>query len=157
MFEMATEILLITEAKSSDTKSFYRCNTPLYRCVKSAFEMQFGNFETDIDFLAFFEEIKCKIEYLVTEEIDRKDMTIRNKQRSENVDSLSKRLRTHRPKCIIIIMKDIEKFVLMAIERAKLSEVLFIKSVPFPAMSERNRINCELGIAEILKDYVLGH
>lgn len=154
---MQTEILLITEARSSDTKSFYKCNTPLYRSVKRAFEMQFGNFKTDIDFLAFFEEIKCKIEYLVTEEIDRRDVTIRNKQRSEGVDSLAKRLRTYRPKYIIIIMKDIEKFVLMAVERANLPEDLFIKSVPFPAMSEKNRINCELKIAEIIKDYVSGH
>ncbi|MBF6645674.1 MAG: hypothetical protein GXO46_03550 [Chlorobi bacterium] len=154
---MPTEILLITEAKASDTKSFYKCNTPLYRSVKSAFEMQFGNFETDIDFLAFFKEMKCKIEYLVTEVIDRKDKKIRQKQRSESVDSLSKRLRIYRPKCIIIIMKDIENFVLMAVERANLPEDLFIKSVPFPAMSEKNRINCELGIAKILKDYVVGH
>lgn len=136
---MAAEILLITEAKSSDTKSFYKCNTPLYRSVKFAFERQFGNFETDIDFLAFFEEMKCKIEYLVTEKINRKDMTFRNKQRSESIDSLSKRLRIYRPRCIIIIMKDIEKFVLMAVKKAKLSEVLFIKSVPFPAMSEKKQ------------------
>ncbi|MCX3264188.1 hypothetical protein [Pedobacter agri] len=151
---MATEILLITEAKSSDTKSFYNCNTALYRCVKSAFEMQFGIFETDTDFLAFFREMNCELEYLVTAEMNRTDMATRRNQRSESVDSLSERLRAHRPKYVIVIMKDIEKYVIMAIEKAKLPKEALLTSVPFPAMSEKNRINCTLGIAQILKDYL---
>ncbi len=151
---MAIEILLITEAKSSDTKSFYNCNTVLYRCVKSAFEMQFGSFETNDEFLAFFREMNCELDYLVTAEISRTDMATRRNQRSESVDSLSERLKKHQPKYIIVIMKDIEKYVLKAIEKAKLPREALLTSVPFPAMSEKNRINCALGISEILSDFV---
>jgi len=116
--------------------------------------MQFGAFDSDQDFLTFFRKMNCELEYLVTEAISRKDMATREKQRSKGIQSLSQRLKRHRPKYIIVIMKDIEKYVLLAVEKAKLLEDTFIKSVPFPAMSEKNRINCEIETAKILKDYV---
>ena len=36
------EILFITEAAAGKDKNFYRCNTVLFRSIKTAFEMQFG-------------------------------------------------------------------------------------------------------------------
>lgn len=150
-----SRILFVTESPSSSSKSFYNKNSPLFRAMKVAFEEVFGNFADDNEFLIFFQDLGCRLIYLIPKPFKKDNKMKRDELRRDNVSHLGQLLKHHNPQYIVVVMKALDQFVNQAVEISGGNTLREIISVPFPAMSERNRLQCIQGIKEFFKESIL--
>ena len=148
------KMLFITEALQPGNVFFYRKNSNVFRAVKEAFAQVFGEFESDEDFLAFFKENGCYVDYLCPVLINGLPQEVRQQVRTDGIKPLSGRLALLQPEVVVTVMKVLEKEVNAAIELSGLTSVVFRKSVAFPAHSKTNADKCVSELVGILEELV---
>jgi len=146
------KILFITEAVQPGNIFFYRKNSNVFRAVKEAFVQVFGGFENDEEFLAFFKENGCYIDYLCPVLINGLPLEVRQQVRKDGIKPLSERLAILQPKVVITVMKVLEKEVLEAIQLSEITSVKFTSAVAFPAHSKTNADKCVSELVGILEE-----
>jgi len=146
------KVLFITEAVQPGNVFFYRKNSNVFRAVKEAFAHVFGGFENDEEFLAFFKENGCYVDYLCPVLINGLPPEVRQQVRTDGIKPLSGRLALLRPQVVVTVMKVLEKEVLEAARLSGITSVLFTKAVAFPAHSKTNADKCVKGLVEILNE-----
>ncbi len=146
------KVLFITEAVQPGNVFFYRKNSNVFRAVKEAFAHVFGGFENDEEFLAFFKENGCYVDYLCPVLINGLPPEVRQQVRTDGIKPLSGRLALLRPQVVVTVMKVLEKEVLEAVRLSGITSVLFTKAVAFPAHSKTNADKCVKGLVEILNE-----
>lgn len=132
-------------------KHFYLANTNLYRTIYTAFEQVYGKFNSAQEFLNFFKSMGFYLDHLSQSAIDKTDAVRRKAARQEAVFSLSERLKLYQPEIVIILMKDIQKEVIQAVEISEINSVRLLTAVPYPAGSDTNKKNCIAAIVSVLK------
>ena len=151
------KILFIAETPGFDssgrlTQHFYFANNNLFRTIFTAFELVYGSFDSAQAFLSFFKSIGCYLDHLSPGAINRSDKEERKAGRQRAVPSLAARLKSYEPEIIIVLMKDIHKQVVEALETSGVDTVRLLEAVPYPAGSDTNRKNCIAEIASLLRD-----
>ncbi len=149
-----TQIIFITEAVQPGKVFFYRKNSNVFRAIKEAFNQVFGEFKSDDEFLAFFKENGCYVDYLCSEMINGLPLEVRQKARTAGIKPLSERLALLQPKVVITVMKILEKQVDEAVSLSKITSVQYRKAVAFPAHSKTNADKCIQELVEILEELV---
>jgi hypothetical protein len=148
------KMLFITEAVQPGNVFFYRKNSNVFRAVKEAFSQVFGGFETDEDFLVFFKENGCYVDYLCPVLINGLPTEVRQKVRKDGIKPLSERLALFQPKVVVTVMKVLEKEVLEAIQLSGIASVQYTKAIAFPAHSKTNADKCVKGMIEIFNEFL---
>ena len=146
------QILFITEAVQPGNVFFYRKNSNVFRAVKEAFTIVFGSFKDHDDFLMFFKENGCYVDYLCLEQINGLAATVRQKMRSNGVKPLSERLALMQPKVIITVMKVLDREVSEAVKLSAITCVEYTKAIAFPAHSKTNADKCVKELVTILNE-----
>jgi len=146
------KLLFITEAVQPGNVFFYRKNSNVFRAVKEAFAQVFGGFENDEDFLAFFKENGCYVDYLCPVLINGLPPEVRQQVRTAGIKPLSQRLALLQPKVVITVMKVLEKEVLEAIQLSEITSVQYTKAIAFPAHSKTNADKCVSELVGILEE-----
>ncbi len=148
------KMLFITEAVQPGNIFFYRKNSNVFRAVKEAFSQVFGGFKSDEEFLVFFKENGCYVDYLCPDMINGLTIEFRKQVRTDGIEPLSERLALLQPKVVVTVMKVLEKEVNAAIEISGLTSVAFRKAVAFPAHSKTNADKCVSELMGILEELV---
>src|SRR5579875_2258726 len=86
------QIIFIAEAVQPGKRFFYLKNSNVFRAVKEAFSRVFGEFKNDEDFLAFFKENGCYVDYLCDQMINGLPPQVRQSVRENGIKPLSERL-----------------------------------------------------------------
>lgn len=146
------QILFVTEAIQPGKRFFYRKNSNVFRAIKEAFGQVFGEFKSDEDFLIFFKENGCYVDYLCDELINGLPPKVRQKARSDGVKPLSKRLTVLLPKVIITVMKVLESEILEAVKLSAITSVEYTNAIAFPAHSKTNADKCVAELVAILEE-----
>lgn len=144
------KILFIGEAPGRADKNFYLGNNNLYRTVVMAFKELYGDFNSRVEFLAFFRAAGCYLDHLGLEHTERHDMEKRKANRQNGISSLSEKLKTGQPETVIILMKALEKQVQQAIDLSGIKTIQHQTTVSYPAGSDTNRLACIRGLVAIL-------
>ncbi len=142
-------LLFVAESPPKGGTFFYFRNSNLYFAIKEAFGRTFRKFD-DIEFLEFFKEQGCYLEDLCLIPVNGLSKSKRNKERFKGIEPLAQRIKEHKPKGIVILMKGITAEVITAIEKSNIKSVELIKVTSFPAHSESNRQNCISGVQSAL-------
>lgn len=150
------KILFVAEAPGFDksgrlVQHFYFADNNLFRTIFKAFEAVYGAFGSAQDFLAFFKASGCYLDHLSNVAINRSDKIERQLGRQNAVQNLSERLKLYQPEVIIVLMKDIQKYVAEALELSDRHSVKIFEAVPYPAGSDTNQKNCIAEIIGLLK------
>lgn len=148
------KMLFITEAVQPGNIFFYRKNSNVFRAVKEAFNQVFGGFKNDEEFLVFFKENGCYVDYLCPDMINGLPPEVRQQVRTDGIKPLSERLAFIQPKAVITAMKVLEKEVNAAIELSGVTSVAFRKAIAFPAHSKTNADKCVQELVGILEELV---
>jgi len=146
------KMLFITEAVQPGNVFFYLKNSNVFRAVKEAFAQVFGGFKNDEEFLVFFKENGCYVDYLCPVLINGLPPEVRQQVRTDSIKPLSGRLALLQPKVVVTVMKVLEKEVNAAIELSGLTSVAFRKAVAFPAHSKTNADKCVSELVGILEE-----
>ncbi|GHB56525.1 uracil-DNA glycosylase family protein [Persicitalea jodogahamensis] len=151
------KILFIAEAPGFNgsgklTQHFYFADNNLFRTIFTAFEVVYGSFDSAQDFLTFFKSIGCYLDHLSVAAINRSDKAERKIGRQKAVPSLVERLKSYKPEMVIVLMKEIQKQVVEAVEISGIDSVRLLEAVPYPAGSDTNRKNCIAEIASLLRN-----
>lgn len=147
-----TQIIFIEEAVQPGKVFFYRQNSNVFRAVKEAFTQVFGEFKSNDEFLTFFKQNGCYVDYLCAGLINGLPPEVRQKTRTDGIKPLSGRLALHQPKVVITVMKVLENEVNQAVKLAGITSVEYQKAIPFPAHSKTNADNCVKTLTEILNE-----
>ncbi|MEO6685701.1 MAG: uracil-DNA glycosylase family protein [Dyadobacter sp.] len=145
------KILFIGEAPSAGAKRFYLGNTNLFRTIKTAFSECYGDLNSIEEFFYLFKSLGCYLDHLSSGPVNKEDKAGRKLARAAGVSSLSERLKYYQPEIVIILMKELQKQVNMAVELSGIQSIKKIEAVPYPAGSDTNRKNCIIAIVNILK------
>ena len=148
----AVQIIFITEAVQPENVFFYHKNSNVFRAVKEAFSQVFGAFASSADFLAFFKENGCYVDYLCPEMSNGLPPEVRQKVRTAGIQPLSERLALMQPKVVITVMKVLEKEVGEAVALSETTSVQYSKAIAFPAHSKTNADKCTKALIEILNE-----
>ncbi len=151
------KILFIAEAPGFNssgklTQHFYFADNNLFRTIFTAFEVVYGSFDSAQDFLTFFKSIGCYLDHLSLVAINRSDKDERKIGRQKAVPSLVERLKLYKPEIIIVLMKEIQKHVVEAVEISGIDSVCLLEAVPYPAGSDTNQKNCIAEITSLLRN-----
>lgn len=146
------KILFVGEAPAAGIKRFYLGNTNLFRTIKAAFSELYGDFKSTEEFFDLFKSLGCYMDHLSSEPVNKEDIPGRKLARAAGVFSLSERLKAYQPEIVIILMKELQKQVNMAVELSGIQSIKKIEAVPYPAGSDTNRKNCIIAIVSILKN-----
>jgi hypothetical protein len=146
------QFIFITEAVQPGNRFFYNKNSNVFRAIKEAFTQVFGAFGSNDDFLAFFKENGCYVDYLCPEMINDLPPEVRQKVRKVGIAPLSERLAVMQPKVVITVMKVLEKEVIEAIKLAAITSVKYTKAIAFPAHSKTNADKCVNELVAILNE-----
>ncbi|MEO5926645.1 MAG: uracil-DNA glycosylase family protein [Bryobacteraceae bacterium] len=111
-------LLFIGESPPASGRFFYRRDSGLYRAMREAFQRVHPALD-DESFLAAFRDAGCYLVDLCPEPVDRLDAASRRAACRAAEESLSKRIRRHRPTMIATLLRSIESNVLNAISRAQ--------------------------------------
>ena len=120
--------LFVGESPPFSGEFFYKCDSNLYFRMKEAF----GDTE---NFLSDFKNRGFFLDDLVLYPINQiKNEKERNQERSKNVSSFAKRIRSYRPAAVVSLMRAIEPMVVKAMQQAGLTSVpLYVTHFPiFP-------------------------
>ncbi len=148
------QILFVEEAIQPGNIFFYRKNSNVFRAVKEAFSLVFGAFKDNEEFLVFFKESGCYVDYLCPEMINGLSPEVRQQVRTDCVQPLGERLAWIKPKVVITVMKVLEKEVLAAIKLAGITSVEYTKAIAFPAHSKTNADKCVQELVAVLNELV---
>jgi hypothetical protein len=148
------KILFVEEAVQPGNIFFYRKNSNVFRAVKEAFSQVFGGFKGDEEFLVFFKENGCYLDYLCPVLINGLTIEFRKQVRTDGIKPLSERLALFQPKVVVTVMKVLEKEVNAAIELSGVTSVAFRKAIAFPAHSKTNADKCVSELVGILEELV---
>ncbi len=148
------KMLFITEAVQPGNIFFYRKNSNVFRAVKEAFSQVFGAFKSDEEFLVFFKENGCYVDYLCPQMINSLPPEVRQQVRTDGIKPLSRRLALLQPEVVVTVMKVLEKEVLEAVRLSGITSVLFTKAIAFPAHSKTNADKCVSELVGILEELV---
>ncbi len=148
------KLIFVTEAVQPGNVFFYRKNSNVFRAVKEAFAQVFGGFENDEEFLAFFKENGCYVDYLCPVLINGLTPEVRQQVRTAGIKPLSGCLALLQPKVVVTVMKVLEKEVLEAVRLSGITSVLFTKAIVFPAHSKTNADKCVSELVGILEELV---
>ncbi len=148
------QILFMEEAVQPGNMFFYRKNANVFRAVKEAFSQVFGAFKDHEEFLVFFKESRCYVDYLCPEMINGLSPEARQKVRTESIQPLSERLALIQPKVVVTVMKVLEKEVLEAIRLSAITSVQYTKAIAFPAHSKTNADKCVNELVVVLNELV---
>ncbi len=148
------KMLFVEEAVQPGNMFFYRKNSNVFRAVKEAFVQFFGEFKSHEEFLVFFKENGCYVDYLCPDMINGLLPEARQQVRADGIKPLSERLILMQPKVVVTVMKVLEKEVNAAIEISGLTSVAFRKAVAFPAHSKTNADKCVSELVGILEELV---
>ena len=66
----------------------------------------------------------------------------------KGIIQLAERIKIYKPKGIVILMKSIESEIRKSIEFSNVKTVKYIKAVPFPIRSKKNKNKCIEGVEE---------
>lgn len=146
------KILFVEEAVQPGNIFFYRKNSNVFRAVKEAFSQVFGGFKNDEEFLVFFKENGCYVDYLCPDMINGLLPEVRQQVRKDGIKPLSERLALFQPEAVITVMKVLEKEVNEAIGLAKITSVQFTAAVAFPAHSKANVDKCVGELVAVLNE-----
>lgn len=146
------QIIFITEAVQPGKVFFYLKNANGFRSVKEAFSQVFGEFKSNDDFLKFFKENGCYIDYLCPEIINGLTTEVRQKVRTDSIQPLSERLVLLQPKVVITVMKVMENKILEAVKLSAITSVKYAKAIAFPAHSKTNADKCVKELVLILNE-----
>ncbi len=146
------KILFVGEAPAAGERRFYLGNTNLFRTIKAAFSELYGDFNSTEEFFDLFKSLGCYMDHLSSEPVNKEDIPGRKLARAAGVSSLSERLKSCQPEIVIILMKELQKQVNMAVELSGIKSIKKIEAVPYPAGSDTNRKNCIIAIVSILKN-----
>ncbi|MCF0054927.1 hypothetical protein [Dyadobacter sp. CY356] len=146
------KILFVGEAPAIGVRRFYLGNTNLFRVIKAAFAECYGDFTSTEEFLDLFKSLGCYIDYLSLETVDKNDIPSRKLARASGVNPLSERLKLYQPEIVIILMKELQKQVKVAVEISNINSIKNMEAVPYPAGSDTNKKNCIIAIVRILKN-----
>lgn len=144
------EILFISDGKPVNNRYFYLKNSSMYRAVKEAFTIAFGEFSSDDEFLKAFVELGAYFESLTLEPIKYLPPHEQKAAREQGVKPLAERIAQMKPRLIIISIKAIEKYAREAISLSGVP-VEHVAVTPFPVKSMANVNNCINGIIAALK------
>ncbi|TLV01359.1 hypothetical protein [Dyadobacter luticola] len=147
------KILFVAEAPGGGEKHFYHGNTNLYRTIRGAFEIVYGNFNSPEDFIKFFKSIGCFLDHLSQAPLDKTNRQARLEGRKSAVASLSSRINEMNPEIVVVLMREITPFVESALGQSNIRSVQSLLVVPYPAGSHANKQNCISEITQILKQY----
>ncbi len=148
------QILFVEEAVQPGNVFFYRKNSNVFRAVKEAFSQVFGEFKSHEEFLAFFKENGCYVDYLCPDMINGLTIEFRKQVRTDSIKPLSERLTVLQPKVVITVMKVLEKEVLEAIRLSEITSVQYTKAIAFPAHSKTNADKCVSELVAVLEELV---
>ena len=150
----SVRVLYIAESPPSGGTFFYATNSNLFNCIKKAFINVFGDiFFDNLTFLKFFMANNFYLDDLCIEPVNDKTDSERKVLRREGIEPLSKRIISHSPDAIIILMKGIETEVKLAISKSNLN-IKNIFVTPFPSFSQANKDNCINENKEILEGLI---
>lgn len=152
----AVQLIFITEAVQPGKRFFYLKNSNVFRAIKEAFSQVFGEFKSDEEFLNFFKENGCYVDYLCNEMINGLAPEVRQAVRTNSIKPLSERLAAMKPKVVITMMKVLEPEVNKAIESSGITSVQYTRAVPFPAHSQTNVEKCIAALVEVLEELLEG-
>jgi hypothetical protein len=150
----AVRVIFITEAVQPGNVFFYHKNSNVFRAVKAAFVQAFGAFTNNDEFLNFFKETGCYVDYLCPDLINGLTIQARQQARTAGIKPLSERLALLQPQVVITIMKVLEKEVLEAIRLAEITSVTYTKAIAFPAHSKTNADKCVNELVGVLEELV---
>ncbi len=148
------KMLFVEEAVQPGNMFFYRKNSNVFRAVKEAFAQVFGEFKSHEEFLVFFKENGCYVDYLCPDMINGLPPEVRQQVRTDGTKPLSERMAFIQPKAVITVMKVLEKEVNAAIELSGVTSVAFRKAIAFPAHSKTNADKCVSELVGILEELV---
>lgn len=148
------KILFVEEAVQPGNMFFYRKNSNVFRAVKEAFSVVFGEFKDHEEFLIFFKETGCYVDYLCPDMINGLELPLRQKVRTESVEPLSRRLVLMQPQVVVTVMKVLEKETLEAIGLSGINSVRYTKAIAFPAHSKTNADKCVRELVVVLEELV---
>ena len=146
------QILFIEEAVQPGNMFFYRKNSNVFRAVKEAFTQVFGAFKDHEEFLTFFKENRCYVDYLCPDMINGLTIEFRKQVRTDSIKPLSERLILLQPKVVVTVMKVLEKEVLEAIRLSGITSVQYTKAIAFPAHSKTNADKCVSELVAVLEE-----
>lgn len=146
------KILFVEEAVQPGNMFFYRKNSNVFRAVKEAFGQVFGEFKSHEEFLKFFKENGCYVDYLCPDMINGLTIELRKQVRTDSIQPLSERLVLLQPIVVITVMKVLEKEVLEAIRLSEIDSVHYSKAIAFPAHSKTNADKCVNELVAVLND-----
>ncbi|WP_439559235.1 hypothetical protein [Dyadobacter sp.] len=147
------KMLFVAEAPGGGEKHFYHANTNLYRTIRDAFEVVYGNFNSPEDFIKFFKSTGCYLDHLSQVPLDKANRQARLDGRKTAAESLSSRINEMSPEIVVVLMKEIMPFVESALGQPGINSVRSLLVVPYPAGSHANKQNCISEITQILKLY----
>lgn len=137
-------VLFIGESPPAGVTFFYLANSNLARCTQDAFKVVFGETAgTGQSFLSFFKNLGCYLDDLCPQPINHVEKSQRRLCHAQAVDGLAARLHAYSPQVIVIVKKDIERFVEKARDQAGIKSVK-IEVLPFPAMGHQTTYQREL-------------
>lgn len=113
-------VLFVGESPPALGRFFYRENSGLYRAIHEAFTKAFPN-RREQNFLKSFRDLGCYLIDLCDRPVDHLKKKSRRKAHLKGESSLSKSLRTLRPKIIIVVVRSIARNVQRSEHRANWS------------------------------------
>ena len=145
------KVLFVGESPPAAGTFFYYANSNLYRCVHTAFSRVYGAKCGDGDhFLSFFKSVGCYLDDLCLVPVNAMDAEERQRHRDAGMVSLAERIKVMQPEAVIIVMKEIENEVRLAMSSSQWSPRI-VRVTTFPVHSERNREACVSQMVEALR------
>jgi hypothetical protein len=144
------KLLLVGESPPANGKFFYvksAMTTFTSRAFEKAHSVRFGQTS---DFLDYFKACGCFLDDIVHFPIDQFPYREREKRLSENVDSLSQRIKTADPFLVVVVLIKIEKYVVEAVGKSTLDPK--VRVLPFPGCGHQSKYIA--GLASIVGEYI---
>jgi hypothetical protein len=144
------KFLFIGESPPTSGDFFYKkSNMTIY--TRKTFEKVYGiSFSDHISFLDFFRDAGCYLDDLSHISVDDKPSVERERILKDSISGLASRIKTYKPKVIVIALRRIENYVKEAINIANIACPIY--TLPFAGNGHQNKYIQELAI--ILKKHM---
>jgi hypothetical protein len=129
-------ILFVGESAPASGDFFYSGNKDLTRYTQEAFERAFNkSFPTVTHFLEFFKSTGCWLDDISHDPVNRLRRRDRKAVLDQSLPAFAQRLRETSPNCVVVIVKQITRYVDKAIAASGVDAV--VHRLPFPGFGHQ--------------------